>query len=1295
MDSLASGPNRADALLGYVVDDRFELQAVAGAGGMGCVYRARDRLTGSPVAVKVLPADGDAARFAREAHVLSTLDHPSIVRHVGHGVTAEGWQYLAMEWLAGEDLARRLELGPLSVGETLLLATKVAESLGAAHARGVIHRDLKPGNLFLVGGRLDCIKLLDFGIARLLDGGDLTVSGTVIGTPQYMPPEQVRGAPVDARADVYGLGAVMFRCLTGRAPFGGAHQIAVLAKIVLEPPERLRTLCPDAPPQLEELLDRMLAKDPALRPRDCEALRQELLSLQGPQHPAAAHGVRGVVTSGERRVASIVLCARSVDEETTRRETLLSSQEDALMRTIRERGGVIDALARGAWVVTIPKAASPSEQALRAVRCATSLAATRPGVPVYVATGHLVVGTGQTMGEVIDRAADALVEATRSGAAGVWMDAATAELVEGHFLSEPGGTWRRLVQELDAVAPVRMLLGKPTPCVGRGPQVAMLATMLQSVVEQKRASSVVVTAPAGLGKTHLVHEFLRTGLSGAGSDVDLLVARGDAARSASPLGVVGQVFRRAAGVAEPDADGVRAKKLAALVSRDFGDGDHARVREVVAEICGVRGLVEDAGSALRAARSDPSVMGDAVRETWNAWLGARAAQGPVLLLLEDAHWADAPSLALLEDALVAHADAPLLLVATARPGTVAWNRLRATGLVEISLAPLSQAASEGLVRGALGANADEAAVRAIARRAGGHPFHLEEMIRAVAAGSGADALPDSVLGMVQARFDGLDARARRVLRAASVFGETFWPGGVASLLGDELSRDGLQALLASLVEGELVTRQRVSRWPGEPEYRFRHALLRDGAYATLPEDDRLRAHRRAASWLEEAGEQDPAVLAEHHDRGASPVRAVEFLRTAAQQALHRNDLASAMAHATRARSLGSSASVEAALCAVEAEVHYWRNELERAAARAGEARKLLPYGSHEWFDVVGIAIAALGQLGRNADVATLLEEVARVAPMAGGRGTQLVALSRGLVQLFWAHHGDGLPGVRARLDELASDAGELDAHHVAWVHRVRGESAWLHRHDAGLCLAEMQWSCEQFERAHALRAACLTRLNAASLRGWAGAPDEGLAMVARAREEAVKLGADFLLRYGRAVEGLLLAYAGRADAEATARDALAKVAGSPRLAFICRVVLGWLALEKGALEEASAQADAARAMPVAPELRPAGLALAARTLTALGRGDEAAALVEEAAREERALPDLELTWGMAGVALAEAKMKTDVAAARAALEPVLERLRSVALTLPSADDRRRFWTRPLPNARARALAESLGMRAEA
>ena len=173
---------------------------------MSIVYRATDRLSGAPVALKVLrDVDGlDPERFTREAQVLAELSHPAIVRHIAHGSLA-GRAWLAMEWLAGEDLDERLERSALTVAESVAVVRRVCEALAAAHGRGVVHRDIKPPNVFLPGGDAARAQVLDFGIARTARGQrGLTRTGAVLGTPGYMAPEQLRGErDIDGRADLF------------------------------------------------------------------------------------------------------------------------------------------------------------------------------------------------------------------------------------------------------------------------------------------------------------------------------------------------------------------------------------------------------------------------------------------------------------------------------------------------------------------------------------------------------------------------------------------------------------------------------------------------------------------------------------------------------------------------------------------------------------------------------------------------------------------------------------------------------------------------------------------------------------------------------------------------------------------------------------------------------------------------------------------------------------------------------------------------------------------------------------
>ncbi|HEY3587382.1 MAG TPA: serine/threonine-protein kinase, partial [Myxococcaceae bacterium] len=181
--------------------------------------------------MKTLRGTEGAERFRREVRVLSGLQHPGIVSYLGHGQSQDEL-YLVMEWLEGEDLSSRLAAVEVSIDEAVGIGLQLASALAAAHAQGIIHRDLKPSNVFLCDWRLDRVKLLDYGIARLVGASNLTDTGSVVGTPAYMPPEQARGErSLDARADVYALGALLFHCLTGRPPFESETLEGLLAAV--------------------------------------------------------------------------------------------------------------------------------------------------------------------------------------------------------------------------------------------------------------------------------------------------------------------------------------------------------------------------------------------------------------------------------------------------------------------------------------------------------------------------------------------------------------------------------------------------------------------------------------------------------------------------------------------------------------------------------------------------------------------------------------------------------------------------------------------------------------------------------------------------------------------------------------------------------------------------------------------------------------------------------------------------------------------------------------------------------
>ncbi len=278
---------RGTALVGRQIG-AYTVLSLLGAGGMGEVYRAHDPRLARDVAIKILPADltpdrSHRRRFRREAQAIAGLNHPHIcvVHDVGE---QDGLSYLVMEYLEGKTLRQRLaEEAPLPLAEGLTIATEVAEALVEAHRHGIVHRDVKPGNIMLTGRGT---KLLDFGLARPVEAIEststtaLTAAGVVLGTPYYMSPEQARGQSVDARSDVFSLGAVIYEMVTGCRPFDGVNVVDAIDAVLHEEPPAVAELRPEAPPALGSLIAKCLAKDKDERYQSVEQLRTDLRDVR-------------------------------------------------------------------------------------------------------------------------------------------------------------------------------------------------------------------------------------------------------------------------------------------------------------------------------------------------------------------------------------------------------------------------------------------------------------------------------------------------------------------------------------------------------------------------------------------------------------------------------------------------------------------------------------------------------------------------------------------------------------------------------------------------------------------------------------------------------------------------------------------------------------------------------------------------------------------------------------------------------------------------------------------------------
>ena len=266
---------------GVTVEDRFVVEAMASAGGMGRVFRGFDAQTERPVAIKVLGdgLDQEVERFRREAEFLARASHPGIATYVAHG-DWEGTPYLVQEWIEGMTLHARLAEQGCTVREAVVVVRAAAEALDVLHGLGIVHRDVKPSNLILEDDELARPRLVDLGVARRIDdviAHSLTRTGSFLGTPGYTAPEQVQGKKtLGPPADLFSLGAILYECLTGTPAFAGINGIARNTKVVMLDPPPIAGYCPEAPRELIEITDRLLRKDAAERFQTARALMTAL-----------------------------------------------------------------------------------------------------------------------------------------------------------------------------------------------------------------------------------------------------------------------------------------------------------------------------------------------------------------------------------------------------------------------------------------------------------------------------------------------------------------------------------------------------------------------------------------------------------------------------------------------------------------------------------------------------------------------------------------------------------------------------------------------------------------------------------------------------------------------------------------------------------------------------------------------------------------------------------------------------------------------------------------------------------
>ena len=580
----------------------------------------------------------------------------------------------------------------------------------------------------------------------------------------------------------------------------------------------------------------------------------------------------------------------------------------------------------------------------------------------------------------------------------------------------------------------------------------------------------------------------------------------------------------------------------------------------------------------------------------------------MVLVIEDLHWGDVPSVRVLDSALRNLASRPLFVLALARPEVSElfpslWSE---RGLVSIALSPLSKRAAAELARAALGEHATEGAVTSLVARAQGNAFFLEELIRGAARGDA--ALPDSIFGVLQARLDALPADARQVLRAASIFGDSFTLDNAVALLGGML-RETVEFRLLTLARAEIVTSV------SGVEYRFRHALVRDAAYATLTDDDRKLGHKLAGELLEATGGAGALVLAEHFVRGGTPERAIAHLRLAATKSLEGNDLRGAVAFADRALALQPArADLGVAPRDVRRGVSMDGRLRSRGSTRARRDRRARR--RHRVVVFRGRRVSS--PRARTGAISSARHRSSR--PCAARKRTRATRATRRSCASRAAAPSSSKAVSTTKPIEIvrelrAEPPANVDDNARGWMHWLFAMRS-LRDGDLATFAKNTEATLAAFERIGEIRNTSSQRINLGYAYAELGAFDRAEPLLRRVQQDAERVGIPMVVAYALQNLGNVLRSLGRLE-EAREQErratAIGESIGDRRIEGASRAYGALMMLELGDAAGAESQCSSAIAsLQKNPPLLGFAKAVLARTFLARGRNDEAAVQSSEA-----------------------------------------------------------------------------------
>lgn len=952
----------------------YEILEEIGNGRSATVYRARSSNPGQDVALKLIRYDSRSEteglkRFQKEAALIARLSHPHLLPVYDYD-GAHDPPYMVMRYLEGTTLAEVLKKEMLPLTEVCLLIQQVASALDYVHGQGSIHCDLKPGNILI--DQQGNVFVSDLGLANMTIGSvmtwkDVKLIRALIGTPEYMSPEQALASPaLDARTDVYALGAILFEMLTGFVPYPAESSAGVLLRHIQDDIPLLSDFQSYLPDGLQPIINRALAKNPADRYPSAGELADDLNRISGDTHPQTpdrlrAAAARSTLNRSQERARPASYSGSSAAESSTKnhrqatvvhinaadfREIL---QENAagktaevmndlwtgIHRIIERSGGFIQEYTgitmQALWGVYESSESDP-ENAVNAALAIRELArktilpwlSDSAGVPLRIGvdTGQVsiqsTIGGFSISGQPILSAIQ-IEQAAPSGFILITHDTFR------HVIGIYDAAQEAPVQVQNRTAPVivysvqqsrprafrlqsRGVEGVETRMIGRETELKVLQDTLQRCMYEQVAQIVTITGPAGIGKSRLVFEFSRW-LDVI--DQTALFFEGRAARhnARQPYSLLRSLFAFRFEILDSDSQKVMREKFLRGISGFMGDPP----TEEAAFIAQLIGFDFSDHPAVKPVLTSPEAFQRQALDHLKQLIVRLTQSLPVVIQLEDIHWADAHSLQFIEEMLSAHRNRPVMILSTARPEIAerhpGWGS--APDIHQrIELHPLNSMTSRRLVREVLQKVEliAPAVSDLIVEQAGGSPLHVEELIKflieegVIVKGKTEEGswqtrtehldrlqVPDGLRGVLNARLRRLEPTARLLLARAAVIGFPFWTSALIWLeSADGFHIERLSRLLENLRDHELINTREKSTYEDTAEFVIWHDSLRETIVSGLIDCQRRAYHQAAAKWLIKSSterlNEKFSEIAYHFEQAGEQALAGEYLLKAAEQA---------------------------------------------------------------------------------------------------------------------------------------------------------------------------------------------------------------------------------------------------------------------------------------------------------------------------------------------------------------------------------------------------------------------------